>query len=310
MKKICYLFIIIMLAGCSARNTPPVDGEKKIEYANALYNRELYAQAIEEYKDLLKNYKLSGNVRININAKIAETYFERMEDYQNALAFYLKLIHVFPESDFEKTAQKRKIACLERMGRSTDAAQALRETTSLEPKEDMSKYSGDIVAVIDGQKITTGYIDHRLNKELSRIPAQMRPDKIGKEEKLAVLRQYLIVELLYKKAKRTGLDKNPEIIAEAFQAKKMMMASKIQQKELEGKIQINAKDAELYYNANKDKFTEKDKDGKVTRQKPFSEVGEQAYSMLRQEKEREAMDALLQELMNAENVKIYADKIK
>ena len=43
-------FIGILTIQCSQQSEPSIDSEKIREYANALYNRELYSQAIKEYQ--------------------------------------------------------------------------------------------------------------------------------------------------------------------------------------------------------------------------------------------------------------------
>lgn len=82
------------------------------------------------------------------------------------------------------------------------------------------------------------------------------------------------------------------------------------QDEFKNKIKIDEKDLELYYQKNKEKFIEKDDKGKLKKQKSFEEVKENVYKDLLAQKQREVMDELLIQLMNAQNVKIFTDKVK
>ena len=313
MKKLLqlsFLIFFLFISFCAKEDTSNIiPADKKREFANALYNRHLYNQAVDEYKDLINNYNLTKNLQANITYLIADIYFERLNDYESAMAYYMKVKHLFPESELVNDANKKIISCLERLDRAVDAQQALKEATQLNAEEEKD-YPGEVVAEIGDRKITSGYLDFLIDRNLSNLPANMRPEKIDRDQKLAFLREYIIVELLYNSAKRLGFDRDKDIIDGAFQAKKFMMANKVRQKEVEEKVKITEKDLTDYYNNNKESFAEKDKDGKVTKQKTFAEVKEQVYQKVAEEKQRAVIDDLLSRLMDAQNVNIYTDKVK
>jgi 5'(3')-deoxyribonucleotidase len=88
------------------------------------------------------------------------------------------------------------------------------------------------------------------------------------------------------------------------------MAQKILNDEIQKMIDIKEADIELYYKANKEKYAEKDEDGKVIRQKSFQETAQQVAQDLLRERQQEAYQQLLDRLMKAENVNIYEKRIK
>jgi len=88
------------------------------------------------------------------------------------------------------------------------------------------------------------------------------------------------------------------------------MAQKILKEEIQKMVSINQSDVDLYYKANKEKYAEKDKDGKIVRQKAFQECAEQVAQDLFQERQQEAYQKLLERLMKAENVTIYEKRIQ
>jgi len=90
-KIIILCVLSVILIGCSGKGKPGVESEKVREYANALYNRELYPQAIREYQRYLDLYPLSEQHQGNINFIIGNIYFERLYDYENAMAYFLKV---------------------------------------------------------------------------------------------------------------------------------------------------------------------------------------------------------------------------
>lgn len=300
-----FLTIITILA-CSTQTGPIVSGEKMRDYANALYNRELYPQAIEVYQKYLDLYSVDENMQANINYTIANIYFERVQDYQNALAYYLKVRHLYPESTLDKQVSKQIVACLERLGQSADAKQALDEAAHVDPDQIQKSRPGQVIAKIGDREITTGDLEFHIKQ----LPEYMQSQFNTKEAKIEFLKQYMATELFYDAAKRKGLDKDKEVIEGVFQAKKSLMVQKHLQDEIESQIKLTEDDVRLYYEAHKEKYTEKDDKGNVIRQKSLQEVQQQAAQDYIQDRQQKITQKLLEQNLSAENVVIYDDLIK
>ena len=152
-----------------------------------------------------------------------------------------------------------------------------------------------------------------LNYELQRLPDYLREQiRSSRRAKVDFLKQYILQELLYDSAKRQGLDQDPEVVEGAFQAKKALMVQKLLQQEIESRANLDRysnKDVELYYQAHKAKYAEKDSQGKVVRIPPFTEVAQQVAQDFIREKQQEAYQALVDRLMKAEKVVIYEERI-
>lgn len=307
-SKSIWAFCLILLFAFACRNKPQpkFDSEKIREYAEALYNRELYQQAVEQYNFYLDNYDLSDSEEANVNYNIGKIYFERLHDYENALTYYLRIKHLYSESSLIDEVNKKMVACLERLQRSADAQQVLEESVLLDPSQTKSKRPGTVIAKIGKREITTGDLDHVINQ----LPPYMKSQVSGKSSKVDFLKQYIATELLYGTAKRKGLDKDKDVIEGTFQAKKNIMVQKLLQEELAQGVNVDESDIELYYKANREKYSEKDENGKIVRTKPFDEVRTQAMQDLIQKKQKEAYDLLVQRMMRAEAVEIYEDKLK
>ena len=306
LKLFLVAIILTIVVNCSDKSEPAISKEKARDFANVLYNRQLFTQSVEQYKFYLNNYGIDKNEQANINYTIADIYFERLKDYDNALAHYLKIKYLYPESKLIDESNKKIVACLERLQRSEDAVQALEETTSLEPDKIRKKRPGAVVAKIGNREITQGDIDFELNQ----LPPYMKAQFNTKEKKLQFLKQYILTELLYDKAKREQLDKDPEILEAAFQAKREIMVRKLLQREIEQNVQIDPSDVELYYNAHQDKYVEKDDKGDVKRQKSFEEVKKQVAQDLAMERQQEAVERMAEQMMRAEGAEIYDDKLQ
>ena len=124
---------IALCTACSTGKKNAVDGAKVREYAADLMNRALFKQAVNEYERYLNDYSVDETEQANITFIVANTYFDRLKNYEEALAAYLKIKHLYPESKLIEQVNKRIIACLERLDRSTDAQQALDETVQADP---------------------------------------------------------------------------------------------------------------------------------------------------------------------------------
>ena len=300
------VFLTILIIGCSKQMEPNLNKEQARNYANELYNRRLFKQSAAEYERYLNAYKLNETEQANISYTIGDIYFERLKDYENALAYYIRIKYLHPKEEIKKEVDKKIVACLERLERTEDAEQTLRESTSLEPEAIQKKRPGAVVARIGSREITQGDIDF----ELSQLPPSIRSQYNTKEKKLEFLNQYILTELLYKSAQNMELDKDAEVIEAAFQAKKSIMVQKYLQDQIRKEVKIKPEDVELYYKANKDKYVEKDKEGNVIREKPFDEVQQQAAQDLMVERQQDVYKRMVERLMRAEGVQVYDDVLK
>ncbi|MEJ2628234.1 MAG: hypothetical protein P8078_06735 [bacterium] len=301
---IILMITITVLVGCSQTKKPAVSGEKVREYANALYNRELYQQAVDEYQHYLDTYTVDNKVRANIHFIMGNIYFERLHDYENALAQYLKVKHLFPQTNLESQINKGIVACLERLQRSEDAKQALDEAASLE-HDSVPSRPGAVIAKMGDREITSGDLKY----QIGQLPEYIRSQIEKPEDKLEFLQQYIATELFYDAAKRQGLDNNKEVIEGTFQAKKNLMVQKYIENEIASNMDITPEDVEMYYKANKEKYADKDEKGNIKRQKPFSEAKQQVAQDLVREKQQNKYNELIQRMMKTEGVKIYSDRI-
>ena len=308
MKKrlwIISFLIILVAAQCKQTARNHISADQQREYANELYNRELYTQSIEAYQRYLDTYPMDANEEANIQFIIGNIYFDRLHDYENAMARYLKIKSVFPDSPLQNDVSKKVIECLERLQRSADAKQALDEATSLDPSQVIESRPGEVIAKIGDKEITTGDLDF----QISQLPDYVQSQIKDKKSKLQFLQQYIGTELFYDAAKRQGLDQDKEVIEGTFQAKKGLMVQKYLEGEIKSQVQIKPEDVELYFKANADKYAEKDDKGNVRRQKTFSEAGQEAAQDLARERQQKAYEDLLQRMMGAEKVEIYDGKL-
>ena len=295
-------FISLLVFTACQQAKPNVPAERVRDFANVLYNRDLYKQAIAEYEHYLQNYSLDEREQANISYTIGNIYFDRLRDYEGALAYYLRVKELYPKSELVDDASKRVIECLERLQRSADAQQALEESTMLDPAKATPKRPGEVIAKIGDREITTGDLEF----EMKNLPPFMQAQIKDRGKKIEFLKQYIASELLYNTAKRKGLENDQEVIAAAFQAKKNLAVQKLLQEEIGQNVQIDPSNLELYYRANLKRYAGADSSGHVP---AFEEVRSQVAQDYLREKQQETYGQLVERMMRAEAVVIYEDKV-
>jgi len=304
-----FIILITGLSGCESSNKPSLTTEQKRQLANALYNQQLYQQAADEYIDYLQSYPLDEKEQASISYMIANIYFERLHDYENALAYYLRIKQLYPESSVQAEATKKMVECLERLRRSTDAQQVVEQTSALDEAQKPATRPGEVIARIGQREITTG----DLQFEMNRLPVYIQEQIKNRQQKIDFLKNFIAQELLYDSAKRKGLDKDKEVREGLILAEKSLMTQKLLQEEIEKTVNpenYSNADVELYFKANSDRYAEKDEQGKVKKIPSFAEVKDRVAQDFVREKQEQAYQQLIERLMKAENVQIYEQKFQ
>lgn len=296
----------LLISGCNQAKQPQLPADTKLNLANAYYTNGLYEAAVHEYLDYLNNYNVDANRRANTYYTIGNIYFERLNDYEQALTYFFKVKYLYPESTLQGEIGKKIVNCLERLNKTTDAVRIKEQEAALDKESVKDNLPGKVLAEIGSRKITQGDLDF----EISKLPAYVQEQFQDKQHKKEYLQQYILQELLYDKAKRQQLDKDKTVIEGTFRAQKALMAERILQDELKDKVKIEPSDVELFYMAHKDRYAEKNDKGEVTRQKEFKEVQQQVAQDLAMDRQQQAYQQLLGQLMKAQDVKIYEDRVR
>ena len=122
LKNILYAVMLsAFLVSCSNTGGLSIGLEKQKEYANQLKEKGLYLQAVNEFKKIQEKGSLSKKEDANLSYLIGKIYMENMNDYQNALAEFIRVKVLLPESDLTLEVNTRTIECLERLGKTLDA---------------------------------------------------------------------------------------------------------------------------------------------------------------------------------------------
>ncbi|MFC1556357.1 hypothetical protein ACFL4Q_04515 [candidate division KSB1 bacterium] len=310
MKKLMILISASVISACS--QAPPgadVPLDLAREYANALYNQQLYFQAATEYERLLNLYPMDNAARANINYTIANIYYENLNSYSSALAHYLKIKHVYKESGLIDDVNKRVVACLERLGRSASAAAMLKETTSIRPDDSpFEPLPGDTVAVVGGTVVTLGDLNQYYSYYRNTLPQEEREQEPTPQDKISFLRDYVKSEVLYNSAVMQQLDNDEDVARISFLQKKQLMIQKLIENQINNKISVSDDEIRNFYNENKDKL--EITVGGVNKQPSIDEARDDIYQILFMQKSRREQDELTDRLIETQNARIFVNNVK
>lgn len=315
MKKfiVPYLVIFVMLVSLavlilqlSSKISTPLESariwshEEQLEYANTLLGKGLEEQAALAFQDYIKESNADKKQLANVCYRLGNVYMGLYE-YKKALACFYKAEALNAEADFKGAMNEKIVEALESLGMSSQAQYELEAKTAIgKPK----RKQGEVIARIGKEQIA----EDEINKALDRIPSWMRKQFESEQAKYNFIREYVANEVLYRKAKRLGLDKTSQVREVLEAMKKQVAVEQLLQKEIEQKLKITPQDIKLYYQANKDKYTEQieSEEGKKSkRQKSFEEVKNQVEYEYRLKKQKEITQSLLNEALEEQEVKIF-----
>ncbi len=276
----------------------PWNIEKQKRYISSLIEQGLYKQAAVEYEKLSYS-NLPDNEKSNLLYLSGNIYVEQLNDYESALTTYLKSKIVSSNTKLLNDINTKIIECLEKLGRSYDAAKLMDQTVTLNKRA--AKKGATVIAKIGNREITQQELEERIRS--------LAPDKqsefMAKDKQSEFLKQYIAEELLYQSGKRKGYDRDQDLVKQMDFWRKQIIIQRVLNDELGNKTVPTEKEVDLYYKAHKDEF--KDKDNKT---KPFSDVKDEITAKIREEKVKAEQQLLFNRLIQAEKVEIYDTKIK
>jgi len=201
--------------------------------------------------------------------------YQADNQYDLALdAFYRSETYAKPD-DISPEIARRVQESLEAMGKFAALRYELadRVGTVGVTTESPSGDTGDpVVAEIGPQRITKSDLDRRIERLIetqisqyaSYLPeeeAKKRIEEILKQyssdnQRQVFLNQYLVEEILYRKARESGLMNDPDVRVALQDMERSMLAGKMMEKEFADKIKITSGDLETYYEATKPEYVQ------------------------------------------------------
>ena len=109
---------------------------------------------------------------------------------------------------------------------------------------------GKVLATIDGEKVTL----EEFNKELDRIPANMKMLVLTQSGKQSFLDRYIVKRLLMEEAKKENIEKDKEFQDRLSDIREQLLIESLLKKKVTTNINTTEEQLKEYYEKNKEKF--------------------------------------------------------
>ena len=109
---------------------------------------------------------------------------------------------------------------------------------------------GKVLATIDGEKVTL----EEFNKELDRIPANMKMLVLTQSGKQSFLDRYIVKRLLMEEAKKENIEKDKEFQDRLSDIREQLLIESLLKKKVTTNINASEEQLKEYYEKNKEKF--------------------------------------------------------
>lgn len=227
--------------------------EQQREFANKL-RVFLPRAAAEQYETYLAMTSTTPNERAGVYYTVAKTAVEA-NDFETALAYFYKAEVAEPDGPLADEIGTGIVRCLEELGQFIDAQNALDARTALDSggAAHETEAKGAVVGRIGSRAITIGELD----RALQQLPPWAQQQYAAPDKKAEFLNQYIAEQLLYEKALKLKLDKDPEVRAQVVEAARRAAVNKLIERDVRDKVRVNPEDVRMFYDAHIDEFTDK-----------------------------------------------------
>jgi parvulin-like peptidyl-prolyl isomerase len=251
--------------------------EQDKDLALKLEKQGLNAASAAAWKDYLRAASPGGEEAARIWYRIGKIY-QADSQYDQALdAFYRSEAYAKAEDISAEIAQRVQES-LEAMGKFAALRYELADrvgTGAAVADSPTGDTVNPVVAEIGPQKIKKSDLDRRIERLIetqisqyaSYLPkeeADKRKEEMLKEystdrQRQIFLSQYIAEEILYRKARESGLMNDPDVRATLKDMERSMLAGKVMEKEFSDEIKITSGDLETYYDAHKEAYVQPDR---------------------------------------------------
>jgi len=268
--------IVLMHKGVTSERVEgsALSAEQHKDLALKLEKQELNRASVAAWKDYLKAASLGGEKAARIWYRIGKIY-QADNQYDLALdAFYRSETYARPD-DISPEIARRVQESLEAMGKFAALRYELADRVGAGGAATDSP-SGDMrdpmVAEIGPQRIAKSDLDRRIERlietqisqyasYLSEEEANKRKEDMLKQystdnQRQVFLSQYIAEEILYRKARESGLMDDPDIRVTLQDMERSLLAGKVMEKEFADGIKITSGDLETYYEAHKEEYVQ------------------------------------------------------
>ena len=257
-----------------------LDCPQQLEYANLLFSKNLKEASALAFEDYLESCPQSNKESAVIFQKVGDIYADT-GTFDKALFYFYKADML--DKELGRELSPKIVSALQKLGLSDQAKRESNERASF--LNTTSEAGGKIVARIGDDEIGRGLVDQRM----SSLPQDLLQTYSTPEGRQELLWQIVTQEVLYKKAKRLGIDKDPHVTQLLDDATKQIIVQKLVEQEVLSKVAVTDEEVKQYYDANKERFVQ-------------DEAINIGYVTYRDEKDKDAYLARLESAPDQDNI--------
>jgi len=284
-----------------------------------LENQSLKKRAVVVWKEYLSRADLSAKERAKVWYRIG-TLHQDKGDYEEALEAYYRSENIAKLIDLELDINRRVQESLESLGKFAALRYELKDRVGFGNNDAQTEEK--ILAEIGNQKITKSDLDQRIEEQIERslaaLDGVLAEDKIKKQkeallkqfstksERLQFLNQWIMEEILYRKAREDKLAADPAIQKLLKNTEHNILAQQVLQNAITANIHISPADLKSWYDSHPSKYI----DSKSKHQKSFKKVRQEVYRDLWSNQQNLIKQSLLSELKSNYDVVIHTSQFQ
>ncbi|MFM7203543.1 MAG: hypothetical protein ACKO6N_22380 [Myxococcota bacterium] len=292
--------LLVLSVACSS--APPQDPPEHFrEVASKLAAAGVKGEAARYYERYLADASVPAEKRAAVALALAKLLKEegRLEE---ALGWLYQVEGWAPGSAHAKEASPLVVELLERLGKTQAAQTALDARASLQKTpagSTSASQNGTPIARIGTQNLTTADLDDALEA----LPAALREQLKAPEQKRRFLEQFVAQELLYQKALKRGIEKDPALRKQLVALEKQLTIARLLEADMAG-VKPTEQDLQNLYTAQAERF--KSADGNAL---PFEQVRSQVEATWQMQQLESRSQRMLQEAQAAQEVQLFPEAI-
>lgn len=290
------LAAFLMTGGAAATSNEAL--EQRREVAGRLLAAGAVDQAAELYGDYLSASEADAETHARLAYSVGAAYLDTGQ-YEDGLR-WLYEAEVVGAGSLSEEVGRKIVRALERMGKTHAAEAALASRTKLQEPHSMAAHSEDdpIVAKIGEESFRASELD----RALEALPPELASSADSPEGRQAFLQRFVAQELLFRKARKQEIDRDPEVRQLQESIFKQVVVSRFLEQEIGSKIQISRTSLESYFAAHKDRYQVEGQD-EVTLEQAAPAVERD----LRMEETQEAYQRLVNDELAAAAVELFPE---
>mgnify|MGYP006286621331 CR=1 FL=1 len=221
------------------------------ELGHDLLTRELWSEALEAYDSYLEHGSYEASEAANLVFKMGDICKDRLEDYERAISYYLRVRQYDSDSPTLEKVGLRVVNCLDAIGNTRQSQHELNSLTNIDRDEEDARPLSPIVAQTASKDFTL--LD--VKEGIEKLPKALKKRYQGARGRMRFLREHLLLpHLLYEAGRRKGLQKDPAIRSRVRELEKNLIASKVMERRLGKMEEPSDEDLKLFYEAKKERY--------------------------------------------------------